>query len=933
MQAFFELPEINFAEETEVNSPTSHDGEVEQRNVLSLQNVTCHWQPDLSTTREKEDDKLIKNESCSQDDFSSSGRTMVTAISDVSYTFKSNQLYCIIGKVGSGKSAFLQALTGEIPVSDGLFSKKFKSMSYAAQEPWIMDGSVRDNIIMGLQFNEKWYLEVVHACGLVPDINGFQNGDETIVGDRGVQCSGGQRARIGLARALYCDSEVLILDDPLSAVDSKVARSIYYEAIQNIAIKRRNKCVILVTHQHQFVGNSTCILMDEGVIRTSGSFSDCVDASNGSLIETLQVDESIEDGHDEEVLGDIDLNIIKRSHLAKDENTEDPKENINAEGRNTGIIARDTWFALAAELGGIRICCMFFIIFTATQCSLLVTIIQLGEWAEAPANEQNTPKWFIILLSLTTLVILSSIFRAMLSFYALVETSHRLHNRMLCAVLRSKIEFFDTNPLGRILNRFSADIGITDETFPFTVYDFLVGLFIVIGGVVTAGIVLPFILLCIPPLLFFFFMLRRTFVSTSRELKRLEGLGRSPIFAIMNESLGGIATIRSNSKIGYFRQKFLDAHDAHSRAYFAFIATSRWFAFKLDVLAFVLTAAASLLAVLFNDRKWFDVDPSILGLALTLLIQISTTNFPWIIRQSAEVCNQMVSVERIMDFANITPEAPLTTNYDEDITKHWPEEAEITVKKLTIRYRSDLEPSLKNVSFKIEAGQKIGIVGRSGCGKSTLVQSIFRILEAENGQIEIGGIDISSLGLHKLRRAISVIIQSPVLFGGYSVRENLDPFGEFGVQDIREALEAVQMLDVIESLPQGLDTFLAEGGNNLSVGQRQLLCLARSLLKKSRILILDEPTANVDTNTDHLLQQTLKDNFSEATIISVAHRLDTVIDYDQILVLGDGKILEYGSPAELLEDGESHFSSMVRNTGDSMADYLRKKAGMESKQE
>ncbi len=894
--------------------------------------MTCHWQSDLSITRKNADDTLMKSESCSQDDSNSSDRTMVAAISNVSYTFKSNKLYCIIGKVGSGKSALLQALTGELLVSEGLFSKNIKSMSYAAQEPWIMDGSVRDNIIMGLHFDEIWYLEVVNACGLIPDINAFQNGDETIVGDRGVQCSGGQRARIGLARALYCDSDVLILDDPLSAVDSKVARSIYYRAIQNIAIKRRSKCVILVTHQHQFVGSSTCILMNEGSIYESGSFTDCVEASNGSLIKTLQVDESIEDGYDDDDPNGIHLKVIDRSLETMNEITEDPKENVNSESRNTGIIARDTWFALAAELGGICICCIFFIIFTATQCSLLVTIIQLGKWAEAPATEQNAPKWFIILLSLTAVVIFSSIFRAMLSFYVLVETSHRLHDRMLRAVLRSKIEFFDTNPLGRILNRFSADIGITDETFPFTVYDFLVGLFIVIGGVVTAGVVLPFILLCIPPLLWIFFILRRTFVSTSRELKRLEGLGRSPIFAIMSESLGGIATIRSNAKIGYFKQKFQDAHDAHSRAYFAFIASSRWFAFKLDVLSFVLTAAASLLAVLFHDRKWFDVDPSIfLGLALTLLIQISTTNFPWIIRQSAEVCNQMVSVERIMDFANIMPEAPLTTSCDKDVI-NWPDIADIVVENLTIRYRSDLEPSLLNVSFKVEAGQKVGIVGRSGCGKSTLVQALFRILEAENGRIEIGGINMSTIGLHKLRRAMSVIIQSPVLFGGYSVRENLDPFGDFEVQDIRKSLEAVQMLDVIDSLPQGLDTFLAEGGNNLSVGQRQLLCLARSLLKKSRILILDEPTANVDTNTDHLLQQTLKDNFSDATIISVAHRLDTVIDYDRILVLGDGKILEYGSPVELLENKESHFTSMVRNTGDSMTDYLRTKAGMTTKE-
>mmetsp|Transcript_14515 Transcript_14515/g.21627 ORF Transcript_14515/g.21627 Transcript_14515/m.21627 type:complete len:993 (-) Transcript_14515:9-2987(-) len=894
--------------------------ECKSKNVLSLENVTCHW--------------------------SSTNTGMPAAISNISMDFKKNHVYCIIGRVGSGKSALLQALAGELPVSEGNLTAKFHSLSYAAQEPWIMDGSVRENIIMGLAYETDWYQQVVNACGLMPDIQtSFQpHGDLTIVGDRGVQCSGGQKARIALARCLYMrESDVLLLDDPLSAVDSKVARTIYYDAILDLAVTRGQKCVILVTHQHQFVGDSTCILMENGRMQASGSFSDCVEASNGDIKNALQVEKPKEQNSNTSMTSesnsesefkveeymlpnpDTDNSCAEKSPVQ--EVQEDVKDESQKEGRVVGIIARETWTAFGKELGGLGICIAFLSIFALTQGSMLLIITMLGFWAEERSDHQNLPKWFILILSLTAAVIILSILRAIFSFYLFIQAAQRLHDRMLQSVLRAKIEFFDTNPLGRILNRFSADVGILDETFPLTIYDFVVGLFVVLGGMITAGVVLPFILLCVPPLLWAFFMLRKIFVTTSRELKRIEGMSRSPIFATLSETLGGIATIRSNSKVEYFKEKFEIFQNSHTRAYFAFVCTSRWFAFQLDVLAFSLLAAASFLAVLFHDRKWFLVDPAVLGLALTLLIQISTTNFPWIVRQSAEVCNQMVSVERILDYGDLESELYGETHTKDDHA-NWPKDGSVIVSNLTTRYRLNLPVVLSGVSFRIESGQKIGVVGRSGCGKSTLIQAIFRLLEAEEGSIVVGGVDISTLPLQKLRREIAVIVQTPVLFGGCSIRENLDPFGEFKDDSIRNALNAVQMMDVINDMQHGLDASVTDGGSNFSVGQRQLLCLARSLLGNSRILILDEPTANVDINTDHLLQKTLKEKFSHATIISVAHRLDTIIDYDKILVLGDGKVLEYGPPKELLLNATGHLSSMVKNTGDSMSKLLHRKANV-----
>ena len=933
IQAFFELSEWeHLSQEDQVNESIKDSAEkhADSGQVLSFSNVTCHW----------------KEPSQESDLLPGLGRI---ALSDISISFQTGKLYCIIGIVGSGKSALLQALAGELPVSEGKVMRNYTTLSYAVQDPWIMDASVRENIVMGCPFDEDWYNEVVKACGLEADIAGFLFGDMTILGDRGVQCSGGQQARIGLARAIYCDSEVLLLDDCLSAVDSKIAHILFYSAIQQLVLKR-GCCVILVTHQLQFAGDADyCVFVDNGKLLGKGSFSDCVSISNGKLTNTLQT-EKVETQKKPMIESDERLpSITTLIPPSGDQGeTEVVEDDAQREKRTTGIIHPTTWKAYGKALGGTMTCFLFFASFAITQVSQLVAIIQIGNWSGSASDQQSS---YIGLVSwLTCIVILLSIARAYFTFYFLIKASQRLHHQMLQSVLRAKIEFFDTNPLGRILNRFSADVGICDETLPLTIYDFAVGVFVVVGSVVIAIVSLPFTLIALPPLVYYFIQLRRVFVMTTRELKRLEGMARSPIYAMMSEALKGIATIRSNNKMQYFSDKFEEVQNAHSRAFFSFTASSRWFAFKLDCLSFILMAVASVFAVLFHDQGWFQVDPSILGLSLTLLIQISTTNFPWVVRQSAEVtnqvstfsakihlsfyqkipsdsisgCTQMVSVERIIEFGNLSPEAPLEADRDRDFKPD--KDTSIKVKNLTTRYRSNLPVCLDGVSFQIEAGQRVGVVGRTGSGKSSLVQALFRILEAETGSIEINGIDISSIGLHKLRTSMAVIPQFPVLFSGCTIRENLDPFSKYSENNIREALEAVQMIDVIDALPGRLNASVADGGANFSVGQRQLLCLTRAVLLHNQIIVLDEPTANVDSNTDRLLQKTLRERFSGATIISIAHRLDTIIDYDRILVLGEGKVLEFGTPSELLSKDEGHFLSMVKSTGDAMAELLFSRA-------
>jgi ATP-binding cassette, subfamily C (CFTR/MRP), member 4 len=524
---------------------------------------------------------------------------------------------------------------------------------------------------------------------------------------------------------------------------------------------------------------------------------------------------------------------------------------------------------------------------------------------------------------LGVLVICLSFARSMASFYLCIKASRHLHDKMTLAVLRSKVQFFDTNPVGRILNRFSADIGTSDDQIPSSVNDTLSMGFIVLGGVATAATVMPFLLIALPPIVWYFLHIRSNFVKSSRELKRIEGMARSPIFAMMSESVAGIATIRSNGLVDYCTTKFETIQDAHSRAFFAFMSTTRWLNFRLESITVALLALACFLAVLFNEQGWFNVDPSILGLALTLLLQLSGL-LQWFTRQSSELINQMVAIERMSMYADLPSEAPLDLPEDKVLIK-WPGQGRLDVSDLSVRYRTNLPPALSGLTFHVESGQRLGIVGRTGSGKSTFIQALFRLLEAETGGMELDGVRIDKVGLHKLRTSMSVIPQTPVLFSGCSIRENLDPFSQYDDDVISASLSEVQLTDVVTRLPNGLDTIVAEGGSNFSVGQRQLLCVARAILQKTKMIILDEPTANVDTTTDVLLQRAIATSFPGATVIAVAHRLDTIIDYDKILVFGNGELLEFGSPHELLENGE-HFRSMVDETGDATANELRTRA-------
>ena len=897
------------------------------------------------------------------------------ALNNVTVSFDYGTLTAVIGPVGCGKSALLQALVQELTITSGSIqwnncdddtdrlssssSSLSSKVSYAAQDPWIMGGTIYENILMGQPYDAIWYQQVIQSCCLVMDFTKLlRDGDQTIVGDRGIQLSGGQRARIGLARALYNrNAHVLILDDPLSAVDARVGRYLFQQAILTLAMLNQNKCVILATHQHQYIHNVRCVLLSSSsstlggggggggggsYIQCIGSYEECVQASQGKLTahdaDTMMTDKS------------KTFDSMEKSTLDEEEEEEEEEEEAKSVSENKsqqqgganfkteqeernkqGVVKLDTYIKYIKAFGGLWVGLFILLLFTCTQSSVLVTVATMGRWAERDVDNDQRSISIVTLVAMSITVILLAMIRAFLTLELTVKASQKLHNDMTAAVLRAKIEFFDTNPMGRILNRFSADIGITDDQLPQTLFEVMVTLFIVLGAVVTTLTTLPFALIALVFLLWYFCRIRYIFVTSTRELKRLEGAARSPIFAMLSEALGGIATIRANGYIPYFRKKFHNAHNAHTRAFFAFIAASRWIGFRMDSIVVMFLTVVSFLSVLVHNEGWFDIDPAILGLSLSMLILLSNV-FQYCIRQTAEVVNHMVSVERVLEYGKLEPEAALHCDADDKLLeKGWPTAGKIEYDGVSVRYRASLPLALRKISFQIPAGARVGVVGRTGSGKSTVVQSLFRLLEPEEGRILIDDQDISKLGLHTVRTKISVIPQVPTLFSSCSVRDNLDLFQRHSDEEIQRVLTCCHLQDVIAELPHGWNSIVSEGGSNFSVGQRQLLCLARALLSQNKILVLDEATASVDRRTDQLLQQALQESYQDGTILAVAHRLDTVIDYDYILVLGQGEVLEFGSPAELLladnsDNSGGVFAHMVDDTGEAMSKSLREKA-------
>uniref|UniRef100_A0A4W3I4P9 Multidrug resistance-associated protein 4 n=1 Tax=Callorhinchus milii TaxID=7868 RepID=A0A4W3I4P9_CALMI len=789
----------------------AHNIEKKDRSV-DVQDLTCYW------------DKTIETPS----------------LQNIRFTVKPGELLAVIGPVGAGKTSILGAILGELSKDSGIINIKGK-IAYCAQKPWVFPGTVRSNIIFGKEFQKAKYEKVITVCALKKDMQMLQDGDLTQIGDRGVTLSGGQKARVNLARAVYQDADIYLLDDPLSAVDAEVGRHLFEQCITGIL---QNKPRILVTHQLQYLSAATHILIIKEVATPEESRSE----------------------------GSVGFQIYKKYFSA---------------GASTFVLFFLLVLSLLAQVGDL------FVDEHIYFCS------PVAQWLRALALQA---RHLGSIPCLTLAVILFGIVRSLMIFEVLVNSSQELHNRMFNSIIRAPVLFFDQNPIGRILNRFSKDIGHLDDLLPYTCLDFSQTFLQILGVVAVAVSIIPWILISVCPLFIVFFYLRRYFLQTSRDIKRMESTTRSPAFSHLSSSLEGIWTIRATKTEPQFQAKFDDHQDLHSEAWFLFLTTSRWFAVRLDVLCAIFVTTVAFGSILIANRQ--------VGLALSYAITLMGM-FQWGVRQSAEVENLMTSVERVLEYTELQSEAAWESS--KPPPKDWPNKGTVVFDGVNFSYSVNADPVLKNLNLTIRSKEKVGLVGRTGAGKSSLIAALFRLAEPE-GKIMIDGILTSELGLHELRQNMSIIPQDPVLFTG-SMRKNLDPFNEHDDEALWRALEEVQLKEVVEELPHKMEMQLAESGSNFSVGQRQLVCLARAILRKSKILIIDEATANVDPRTDELIQKTIRERFEQCTVLTIAHRLNTIIDSDRILVLDAGRVTEYDEPYLLLKNNNGQFSKMVQHLG------------------
>ncbi|KAF3857402.1 hypothetical protein F7725_009261 [Dissostichus mawsoni] len=848
------------------------------------------------------------------------------SLQNISITVKSHELLTVIGTVGAGKSSLLSAILGELPRDSGNLKVKGQ-LTYAAQQPWVFPGTVRSNILFGREFNHQRYQRVLGACALKRDMELLPDGDLTLIGDRGATLSGGQKARVNLARAVYQDTDIYLLDDPLSAVDAEVGRHLFEKCICGLL---KNKCRILVTHQLQYLqASDQIIVLKEGHIMAEGTYNEL--QSSGLNFQSLQTSDEDQECSVRSPEPDRLSLLSKRTNnshssqsslLVSESRFTDqqlPAETVPSvaeESRAEGNVSGHIYLKARGE----------FLNSTARD-----VILSSGINATRSEKESDLTFHLGIYAGLTAAAVVFGYIRSLVLFHGLVRSSQTLHNSMFSAVIRTPVRFFDVNPIvthRRILNRFSKDISQMDSLLPITFVDFYQN----VGVIAVAASVIPLILVPVIPLLFIFLYLRHFYLRTSRDVKRLESTTRSPVFSHLSSSLQGLWTIRAFRAEERLTKAF-DAHqDLHTEAWFLFLMTSRWFALYLDSICSVFVTFVTFGCILLRD----GLNAGEVGLVLTYAVTL-VGSFQWTVRQSAEVENMMTSVERVVEYTELESEAPWETK--KRPLPDWPNKGLVTFDRVSFSYSPEGAPVLKDISFTFKPNEKVGIVGRTGAGKSSLVSALFRLAEPQ-GKIYIDGVLTSEIGLHDLRTKMSIIPQDPVLFTD-TVRKNLDPFGQHSDEDLWRALEevgtprlscsSVQLKSVVEELPGKLETVLAESGSNFSVGQRQLVCLARAVLRQNRILVIDEATANVDPGTDELIQKTIRDKFRECTVLTIAHRLNTIIDSDRIMVLDSGTIQELDRPFNLLQNKDGALYKMTQQMGRAEAAALLKAATGEEK--
>ncbi|XP_042240635.1 multidrug resistance-associated protein 5-like isoform X3 [Homarus americanus] len=860
----------------------------------------------------------------------------------INLSVKKGELIAVCGAVGAGKSSLVSALLGHMRLRSGEVCLS-GACAYVGQQAWILNATFRDNILLDEPFDSKRYYRVIHACNLNQDVGAMPAGDFTEIGERGINLSGGQKQRLSLARAIYANKQVYLLDDPLSAVDAHVGSHIFQWVIKGAL---RDKTTVFVTHQLQYLPQCDRIVyLRDGRVFELGTHTNLMEANSeyaalyNTHMDTVQKEESEKEKEPirgSRVRQDSVLSSDSGKTSAHDSSPEkslkDNTQRKAAEGAgqliaeeklDKGDIPRSTYHSYIMAAGGYIISTLVMLTFilnvgfTAFSSWWLSywlstgsgnTTVVIGNETIISDNIADNPdcQFYQTVYGCFILIILgTSLIRGFAFMKVTLVASSQMHNQVFMKIFRSPMSFFDTTPSGRIINLFSRDMDEVDVRVPMTVETFLQNICLIASSLIFVCLVFPHFLPILLLLAILFLYIRKVFRIGIRDFKRLENVSRSPMFSHVSTTVNGLATINAYGKQEMFTKKFMVLFDENSSVFYLFNCAMRWLAVRLDLLALLVTSSTAVLSLLLRG----SVEESYAGLALAYAAQLSGI-FQYTVRLSTETEARFTSVQRINNYSTgLVSEAPaIIESKRPEVT--WPKHGRISFRKVQMKYREDTPLVLKGLTFDIDSMEKIGIVGRTGSGKSSLGVVLFRLVELAGGTIRIDGIDISTLGLEDLRSKLSIIPQDPVLFIG-TVRYNLDPFGCHSDEEIWAALEQTFIKDHISNLDLKLNAPVVENGENFSVGERQLICMARALLRKSKILFLDEATASIDTETDHKIQQTLKEAFKSCTMITIAHRLNTVMSCSRVMVLDDGKVTEFDTPTALLANPSSMFAKMA----------------------
>ncbi|CDF90036.1 ZYBA0S05-07448g1_1 [Zygosaccharomyces bailii CLIB 213] len=938
--------------------------------TVEINNATFLWKSEKSIKGNGEHDEEANVE------------TSLAALKNIDhFEAKKGALTCVVGRVGSGKSTLLRAVLGQLPCISGSQELvapevivRAKTVAYCPQSPWVMNASIKDNILFGHRYDENYYNLTIKACQLIPDLKILADGDETLVGEKGISLSGGQKARLSLARAVYARADLYLMDDILSAVDAEVSKNIIDKVLDEDNGLLKNKTIILTTNAVSVLKHSNMIYaLQGGQIVEEGTYEEAISRGENSSLQKLikefdtfagkaenedtrSIDEEVDKSkqkHDEESLADsvrsleaaeaaeaaqmvnissrrasmatfrakpsVEINEFNESNSAKEEKSEH------------GKVKKEVYIFYIKSCGLLGVV-LFFLFMVLGRLFELSENFWLKYWSES--NQKNGSNNDVLkFVGIYALIgIASTSFDTLriviMLLYCSIRGSKKLHDTMARSILRSPMTFFETTPIGRIINRFSSDMGTVDDGLQFIFSFFFRSILNYCITVLLIGFNMPWFLAVNAVLLVVYLYYQAYYITLSRELKRLASVTFSPIMSLVSETLGGHMVITAFRHVSRFYFLSFENTQIHIDAQFHLRSTNRWLSVRLQTIgAFMVLTTALLTLATIGTKK--QVTPGMVGLLMSYALQV-TSSLMWIVRMSVMIETNIVSVERIYEYCQLPSEAPaIVESMRPD--RSWPAKGNIVFKDYSTKYKPELDPVLKGISLNIKPREKIGVVGRTGAGKSTLSLALFRLLESTEGSIEIDGLNIAKIGLYDLRSHLSIIPQDAQAFQG-TVRSNMDPFDQYPANEIWKAVELSHLKPHILKMfkdenpdkPQSneieaLDVKISENGDNLSMGQRQLLCLSRALLNKSKVLVLDEATAAVDMETDQIIQETIRSEFQDRTILTIAHRIDTVLDSDKILVLDKGQVKEFDTPANLLSNKKSMFYSLCQKGG-----YLNK---------